>query len=148
MRREDGWQTAAGGRVMRVAVVAVLLALLFGEVWAGEAGAQEFSRAQAARGQQLFSAHCATCHSERQAAGLMGERGKGQTLGEYHTKLSQIMPPQSTVKPTPQGYLDIIAHLSGLIEGSSWQSPSGQNPAGQNEALVADAGWRRAPVPE
>jgi glucose dehydrogenase len=117
---------------MRLGAVAILCLLMM-----GEAVGQEFSRAQAARGRELFSAHCTACHSDRQAAALMADRGAGQTLGEYHTKLSQIMPPMSTVKPSPQGYLDILAHLSSMI----------QNPAGQAEALVADAGWRSAPVP-
>jgi quinoprotein glucose dehydrogenase len=117
---------------MRLAAVAIWFALL-----AGEATAQEFSRGQIARGRELFSAHCATCHSERQAANLMADRGAGQTLGEYHARLSQIMPPLSTVKPSPQGYLDIIAFLSSQI----------QNSPGQSEALVADTDWRGAPVP-
>jgi hypothetical protein len=99
---------------MRLAAVVLLCALAVGEGLTGEAGAQEFSRAQAARGREQFSAHCATCHSERQAASLMAERGAGQTLGEYHAKLSQIMPPLSTLKPSPQSYLDIIAMLSSL----------------------------------
>jgi len=116
---------------MRLAAVVLLCTLVM-----GEAAAQEFSRAQAARGREQFSAHCASCHSEGQAAALMAERGKGQTLGEYHTKLSQIMPPLSTLKPSPQGYLDIIAYLSGRD----------LKPFGQDEALVADVGWRSAKV--
>ncbi len=39
-----------------------------------------FSRNQAARGQQLFAMHCAACHSDKQAAALMAERGAGQKL--------------------------------------------------------------------
>ncbi|HEV7689640.1 MAG TPA: PQQ-binding-like beta-propeller repeat protein, partial [Hyphomonadaceae bacterium] len=64
----------------------------------------------------------------------MAERGAGQTLGEYHAKLSQIMPPLSTLKPSPQGYLDIIAMLSSL----------NQKPFGQSEAQFADTAWRGA----
>jgi mono/diheme cytochrome c family protein len=48
---------------MRLAAVVLLCAFAI-----GEAQAQEFSRAQAARGREQFSAHCATCHSEKQAA--------------------------------------------------------------------------------
>src|SRR5690349_20111883 len=115
---------------MRLAAVGILCAFTMGALAMGDAGAQEFSRAQAARGREQFSIHCATCRSEKQAASLMAERGDGQTLGEYHAKLSQIMPPLSTLKPSPQGYLDIIAQLSSLI----------QNPSGQSEALVGDTG--------
>jgi glucose dehydrogenase len=95
-----------------------------------------FSRGQAARGQQLFTAHCASCHSDGQAAQLMAERGMGQKLGDYYTKLSQLMPPQSTVKPDAQGYLDIIAHLAGRNLATF----------GQVDATYSDAGWREARI--
>jgi glucose dehydrogenase len=101
---------------------------------AGAAQAQPgvFSRVQAARGQQLFSAHCASCHSERQAAQLMRERGGGQRLADYHSRLAELMPPQSSVKPDAQGYLDIIAHLV-RTSGTA---------AGSVDATFASASWR------
>ena len=117
---------------MRIAtLLAICLALV------GQAEAQVFSRGQAARGQQLFAAHCTTCHSERQAAQLMAERGAGQSLLAYHAKLSQLMPPQSAVKPNAQGYLDIMARLA----------QTNLSPLGTDDAIYADVGWREGKVP-
>ncbi|HEX5005709.1 MAG TPA: PQQ-binding-like beta-propeller repeat protein [Hyphomonadaceae bacterium] len=96
-----------------------------------------FSRNQAARGQQLFARHCASCHSDSQAAALMAERGAGERLLDYHQRLSQLMPPQSNVKPGAQGYLDIIAHL--MLTNSA--------PLGQTDASFGDLPWREARIP-
>jgi glucose dehydrogenase len=99
--------------------------------------APTFTAEQADRGGKLFTAHCASCHSDGQAAGLMIERGGGTSAGGYHQVLSGLMPPMSTVKPDQQGYLDIIAHLLRV----------GGAPPGTAEARFADAGWRSAVLP-
>src|SRR5204862_1314151 len=39
-------------------------------------------------------------------------RGAGMTLADYHTRLSGLMPPQSSTRPTPAQFVDIIAYLS------------------------------------
>lgn len=120
-------------------VIAAAARLCVALLLAANAGAQTpgmFSRGQAARGQQLFTAHCAACHSDAQAAQLMAERGQGEKLGDYYARLSQLMPPQSTVKPNAQGYLDIIAHLASRNLST----------LGQTDAVYADAAWREARV--
>jgi glucose dehydrogenase len=123
---------------MRIAVLAVTGVLLAGVAMAQGPTFSNglFSRGQAARGEQLFSKHCATCHSDRQAGQLMAERGAGQTLADYHVRLSGLMPPQSTSKPTAQEYLDIIAHLA----------RANQARLGDADAVYADAGWRAARI--
>ncbi|MDP3736801.1 MAG: PQQ-binding-like beta-propeller repeat protein [Hyphomonadaceae bacterium] len=121
---------------MRLAAfLSICIALGLGAQASGQASGT-FSRGQAARGQQLFFAHCSSCHSEHQASQLMAERGKGQRLVDYHARLSQLMPPQSTAKPTAQGYLDIIAHLStfNLVQ------------PGQTDAVFEESGWREAKI--
>ncbi len=97
-----------------------------------------FSAAQAERGAQIFAAQCATCHTPPQAAELMVKNGGGMTLVDYHARLSRLMPPQSVIQPTPQGYLDAIAFLA-RTAGTDM---------GANEAKVTDAGWRTASVPK
>jgi glucose dehydrogenase len=72
-----------------------------------------FSRAQAQRGAQLFGSYCASCHTSAQASQLMLDRGGGQTIAAFTERLSAIMPPMGEAdRPSAQGYLDIVAHLS------------------------------------
>jgi glucose dehydrogenase len=71
-----------------------------------------FSREQANRGASVFGAQCTSCHTPAQAANLMLARGAGSRLQEYHQRLSQLMPPQSAIRPSPQQFLDLIAYLS------------------------------------
>jgi quinoprotein glucose dehydrogenase len=123
---------------MRSMLLAAICLLLGGEAIAQAPSFNNglFSRGQAARGQQLFATHCAACHSDQQAAKLMAERGGGQRLADYHATLSRLMPPQSTMKPGAQGFLDIIAHLARLNLAS----------LGAADAVFADAGWRDARI--
>ncbi|CAN5223653.1 glucose/quinate/shikimate family membrane-bound PQQ-dependent dehydrogenase [soil metagenome] len=122
---------------MRFVVLVVLCGLAGGIAAAQPArpDSTTFSQAQASRGQQAFSAHCSVCHTETQAAQLFSERSANQTLGDYYTRLSSLMPPQSTVKPSPQDYLDIIARLAS-VNGAQF---------GAADAVYADAAWRRLP---
>src|SRR5690348_1814457 len=71
-----------------------------------------FSADQAVRGGRVFSAQCAGCHTPAQATALFLERSAGQTLADYHQKLSGLMPPQSEQRPSAAQFLDIIAYLS------------------------------------
>jgi len=125
---------------MRLALLAASCALIAATAFAqAPASRALFSREQAARGQKLFSAHCTACHSESKAATLMATRGEGLTLGSYYDFLSIMMPPQSTVKPSPQEYLDIMARLSAVTDALT---------VGDKEALYADAAWRAMRVPQ
>jgi quinoprotein glucose dehydrogenase len=99
-----------------------------------------FSSAQAARGAQAFSANCARCHSPTQAAQLLLTQSADVPLGDYHTRLMALMPPDTSVKPEPQTYLDIVAHLVRTAGAS----------AGQDDAMLdaaPEGGWREAAVP-
>lgn len=95
-----------------------------------------FSRAQADRGAREFSRFCASCHTPEEAASLMAAGGAGQGLAAVHANLSATMPPDGE-RPSAQGYLDIIAHLSRL-RGAA---------LGNAEARVGAGAWREARVP-
>lgn len=96
-----------------------------------------FSGAQAARGAQAFSGNCARCHSPTQAAQLLFTQSAGAPLGEYHPRLYALMPPDVGVKPEPQAYVDIIAHLLRTAGAS----------AGDADATLDAGAWREAAVP-
>ncbi|HET9160505.1 MAG TPA: c-type cytochrome, partial [Caulobacteraceae bacterium] len=91
-----------------------------------------FSADQAARGGQVFAGQCAACHTPAQAASLFVERSAGQTLADYHRKLSALMPPETDARPSPAQFVDIIAYLAGQ---------AGAEP-GPRAAALDDPAWR------
>ncbi len=67
----------------------------------------------------------------------MLRRGVDLTLMQYHERLSQLMPPQSIVKPDAQGYLDIMAFL---VRGAGGKLTG-------PDARYAAGGWRDVKMP-
>jgi glucose dehydrogenase len=96
-----------------------------------------FSSVQAARGGQIFAGQCAACHTPADAAQKMFERGSGMSLEAYHTRLGQLMPPQTETRPSSQGYLDIIAYLARTAGAAT----------GARTAEVAQTSWRGLTLP-
>src|SRR3954468_11540745 len=104
-----------------------------------------FSADQAARGGQVFAGQCASCHTPSVAAALFLERSAGQTLADYHQKLSGLMPPQSEQRPSPAQFLDIIAYLSREAGAQSGAAAAGlTDPAWRQVRLAAGAKPRQA----
>ena len=91
-----------------------------------------FSREQANRGAPVFAAQCASCHTPAQSVELMLARGAGSRLQDYHERLSQLMPPQSAIRPSPQQFLDIIAYLARTAGAS----------AGASDIRIDQTAWR------
>jgi alcohol dehydrogenase (cytochrome c) len=78
-----------------------------------------FSAAQAAAGQQVYTAHCAACHgaSFTPAQGVPPVQGavflanwKGRTLADLHAKV-RTMPPGAANSLSEQDYLAVTAYL-------------------------------------
>jgi quinoprotein glucose dehydrogenase len=133
---------ALGGR-MRVQVglaAAVGVAAMAVSAWARADALDRldglFGAEQAERGGQAFSGQCASCHTPSQAAGLFVQRSAGARLGDYHARLSGMMPPQSEVRPNAAQFLDIIAYLA---------REAGAKP-GPRAAALDDPAWREARV--
>lgn len=132
---------------MRLRVrLGVLAGLALAAVSIGSAVAQDrplaavdglFSRAQAARGQQLFAATCARCHSPTQSAQLLLTQGGGQSLSDYHARLSTLMPPDVPVKPSAEDFVDILAYLV---------RTAGATPGDAN-AVLGEGAWLEASLP-
>ncbi len=125
--------------------MAAAAGLLAGAAYAQDAsqdGALErldgtFSRAQAARGAQAFSANCARCHSPTQAAQLLLTQGGGQLLDAYHPRLYALMPPDVGVKPDAAVYADMMAFLMRTAGAD----------AGGGEGGPGAAAWAEVQIP-
>jgi alcohol dehydrogenase (cytochrome c) len=71
-----------------------------------------FTSAQAARGAQLFTQACASCHRlEDHSGASFKTKWSSATLGDIFDQISLTMPPASPGSLSPDGYADILAHL-------------------------------------
>ena len=80
-----------------------------------------FTRAQAARGEQLFQQACAMCHKIEDHSGTnFTVKWSTASLGDIFDQMSLTMPPARPGSLMPDGYADILAHLlqrTGFPEG-------------------------------
>jgi mono/diheme cytochrome c family protein len=87
------------------------------------ASAGVFTPEQAARGEQIFTQACASCHGvEEHTGAALQVKWASQTLGDVFQQLSTTMPPASPGSLNPDGYASLLAFFlsrSGYTPGES-----------------------------
>ena len=107
---------------MRYLIILISLACMFWSAAAQSRSVKDgvYSKAQAGRGQALYTENCFVCHGETKTGGdsgpaLSGENfmdnWKGQTLGDLFQKISETMPASSPGSLKAEQYGDLLAYL-------------------------------------
>jgi S-disulfanyl-L-cysteine oxidoreductase SoxD len=79
---------------------------------ARDVNAGVYTAAQATRGQQVFQAHCATCHTIADFTGTNFQQAwSGRPLGDFHGVIATMMPQTAPGSLTPQQYSDVVAYV-------------------------------------
>jgi mono/diheme cytochrome c family protein len=132
-----------GAAMLGVEVMAQAPAPSAGSVRSAREGV--YNAAQAARGQAVYAAQCASCHGEK-LEGVSGpplstnaflSRWQGQTLGALAAKVQKTMPAGDAGRLTPQQAADLVAHV---LRGNGL-------PAGAGELAADDTALARVGLP-
>lgn len=85
-----------------------------------------FTDAQAARGERVFSAHCAECHFPLEYSGGYLNSWAGQSAWALYERLRTTMPYLQPATLAPQQYADAVALLLSLngVPGGATELPA------------------------